>query len=334
MKTPSRLSRRTLAVTLLLLTASLPFTAGNVTAQTYPSKPIKFLVGFAAGSSTDTVARILGQHVSARLGQPVVVENKAGANGMLAAAEVARAPADGHTVLISNSSTITVNHLLYKKMQYDPAKDFAPVSLVVSAPFILAINPDKDMGAPVNNLADLMKLAKTKPGQLSFGSAGLGNLTQLTMELLNGQAGVKMIHVPYKGASLAQAALLGKEIDMEFDTPGVVPQVKAGKLRALAVSTAQRWRDLPDVPTVAEQGYAGFDTSFWLAALAPAQTPPAVIRALYEAIRSAADDPATRALLLPQGNIQMLNPEQFAARIKAETQDNADIIKRANIQLE
>ena len=303
-------------------------------AQSYPTKPIRFVVGFPAGSITDVMARILAEHVKNRLGQPVLVENKAGANGVLGATEVARAQPDGYTVLVSNSSTITVNPLLYRNLQYVPAKDFVPVVLVTAAPFVLVINPEKDLGAPVASVADLVRVAKAKAGGLSYGSAGLGNLTQLTMELFSGQAGVKMLHVPYKAASLAQAALLAREVDAVFDTVGVVPQVKAGKLRALAVSTPQRWRDLPEVPAMVEAGFPGFDMSFWLGVLVPAQTPPAVVKALFDAIKSAAEVPGVRASLLQQGDIMMLDPQQFAARIRRETDDNAATIRRAGITLE
>ena len=303
-------------------------------AQSYPTKPIRFVVGFPAGSITDVMARILAEHVKNRLGQPVLVENKAGANGVLGATEVARTQPDGYTVLVSNSSTITVNPLLYRNLQYVPAKDFVPVVLVTAAPFVLVINPQKDLRAPVASVADLVRVAKAKSGGLAYGSAGLGNLTQLTMELFAGQAGLKMLHVPYKAASLAQAALLAREVDVVFDTVAVVPQVKAGKLRALAVSTPQRWRDLPEVPALNEAGFPGFDMSFWLGVLVPAQTPPAAVRALFEAIKSAAEVPATRASLLQQGDIAMLDPQQFAARIRRETDDNAATIKRAGITLE
>jgi tripartite-type tricarboxylate transporter receptor subunit TctC len=318
----------------LLFAAGLTLLPSLAAAQAYPSRPIRLVVGFPAGSITDLMARILAEHLKTRLGQPVLVENKAGANGVLGATEVARAQPDGYTVLVSNSSTITVNPLLYRNLQYAPAKDFAPVALVTAAPFVLTINPEKDLGGPVASVADLVKLAKAKSAALSYGSAGLGNLTQLAMELFNGQSGVKLVHVPYKAASVAQAALLAREVDVMFDTVGVVPQVKAGKLKALAVSTAQRWRDLPEVPTMAESGYPGYEVSFWLGVLVPAQTPPAIVRTLHEAIKSAAEVPATRATLLQQGDLLMLDPPQFAARIRKETDDNAAVIKRAGIALE
>lgn len=301
-------------------------------AQTYPAKPIRFVVGFSPGSSIDTVARIVAEHLKTRLGQPVTVDNRTGANGMLAASELARAPADGYTVLVSNSSTITVNPLLYgKKMAYDVERDLAPVSLVVSVPFILTVNPEKDSTAKVMNVGDLVKLAKTQP--LAYGSAGVGNLTQLSMEMLATQAGVKLTHVPYKGSAPAQLALLGKEVDAAFDNPAAMQQIKAGKLRAIAVSSAQRWRDLPEVASIAEQGYAGYDISFWVGAFVPAATPPAVVKVLADAMQAAAEDPGTRELLAKQGNILALGPKDFAARIKQETAQYAEIIKRSNIEL-
>lgn len=308
----------------------MPFVAA---AQAYPAKPLRLVVGFPAGSITDNLARILAEHLKARLGQPVVVENKAGANGVVGAAEVARAAPDGTTVLVSNSSTLTVNPLLYRKIGYE-LKDFTPVTLVTAAPFILAVNPEKDFGGPVANVADLVRAAKAKPGVLSYGSAGQGNLMQLTMELFSGQAGVKLLHVPYKSGAQATTALLAREVDAVFDTPTVVSQVKAGKLRALAVSTPTRWRDLPEVPTLAEAGYPGFDASFWLGVSVPAQTPPAIVRALHEGIRSAGDVPATRAQLEKLGEVQLLDPERFAARVKRETDDNQATIARAGIVIE
>ena len=318
----------------LLCSALLCLAPSFALAQSYAAKPIRFVVGFPAGSTTDMMARILAEQVKNRFGQPVLVENKAGVNGVLGATEVARAQPDGYTVLVSNSSTITVNPLLYKNLQYAPARDFVPVVLVTAAPFVLVVNPEKDLGAPVASVADLVRVAKAKAGGLSYGSAGLGNLTQLSMELFAGQAGVKMLHVPYKAASLAQAALLAREVDAVFDTVGVVPQLKAGKLRALAVSTPQRWRDLPEVPAMVEAGFPGFEVSFWLGVLVPAQTPPAVVKALFEAIKSSAEVPAARASLLQQGDIMMLDPQQFATRIRRETDDNAATIKRAGITLE
>lgn len=328
MALPVRLLKNSLCAIALLAGA------GAALAQAYPSKPLRFVVGFAPGSSIDSVARILADHLRNKLGQPVVVENKTGANGMNAANELARAQPDGYTVLISNSSSITVNPLVYKKITYDVEKQFAPVALSVSVPFILTINPDNPNTANVNNLGDLLKLAKAKQGQLAYGSAGVGNLTQLSMELVLQAAGVQMTHVPYRGSAPAQLGLLGKEVETAFDNPAAMGQIRAGKLKAIAVSSAQRWRDLPDVPSIAEQGYPDFDISFWVGVFVPAGTPAPVINTLYTAIKSAATEPGPKALLEAQGNIQMLDPKQFAVRIKKETEQYAQIIKRANIQLD
>jgi tripartite-type tricarboxylate transporter receptor subunit TctC len=322
-------ARRALCLAAALWASAGP---GMAQAQAYPAKPIRFVVGFSPGSSIDTVARIVAEHLKTKLGQPVTVDNRTGANGMLAATELARAPADGYTVLVSNSSTITVNPLLYgKKMQYDVERDLAPVSLVVSVPFILTVNPEKDTTAKVMNVPDFVKAAKAN--SFAYGSAGIGNLTQLSMELLAQQSGMKITHVPYKGSAPAQLALLGKEVDAAFDNPAAMQQIKAGKLRAIAVSSAQRWRDLPEVPSIAEQGYPGYDISFWVGAFVPANTPPAVVKVLADAMKAATDDPATRELLARQGNILALGPKDFAARIKQETAQYAEIIKRSNIEL-
>lgn len=321
---------------LATVAAAACMVTGTASAQasSYPNKPLRFVVGFSAGSSIDTVARIIGQYVTAKTGQAVVVDNRTGANGMLAATEVARAQPDGYTVLISNSSTITVNPSLYKKMSYDVKKDFAPVNLMVSVPFILTVNPQKAPIGTAPNLKAIMDLAKAKPGVYSYGSAGAGNLTQLSYELLSGMAGVKMTHVPYRGSAPAQIAVMSGEVDSAFDNPSAVPKIKAGQMRAIAVTSAQRWHELPDVPTIAESGYPGFDISFWVGALAPSQTPPAVVKTLSDLIAGAQNDPDIKAKLEQQGNIRMLNPKAFETQIQSETAQYADIIRKAGITLD
>ncbi len=310
---------------------ALPIDAG---AQAWPAKPIRIIVGFTPGSSTDSIARSLAEHLRVKLGTPVVVENRPGANGVLAVTEVARAPADGYTLLATNSSSMTVNHQVYKKISYLPERDFAPISMIVSAPFILTINPAGERTSSVNTVADLIALARAKPGQFTYGSGGPGNLAHLGFEMINNRTGIKTTHVPYKSGVSAQLGLMGKEIDMLLDTPVTVVNVKAGKLKALAVTTARRWPDLPDVPTLMESGYAGFDVSFWLGMLAPAQTPPAVVQALYNAIRSARDDPNVMRQLQIQGNVEMTDPQTFSERIRTETTTWGEVIRRENIQLD
>lgn len=323
-----------MALATAIVSACLTAVPTPALAQSWPGKPIRFVVGFTAGSATDSVARTLAEQVRAKLGQPVTVENRPGANGMLGAGEVARAAPDGYTVLVTNSSSITVNPQLYKKAGYDPAKDFVPVTMAVSAPFIVVVNPAAERTASVNTLDDLIELARGKPDQITYGSGGKGNLAHLGFEMLNNRAGIKTTHVPYKAGVGAQLALLGKEIDVLFDTPSTVQNVKAGKLKALAVTTSRRWPDLPNVPTMTEAGVKGFDVSFWLGVLLPAQTPPQVVQALYEAMRGARDDPAAARALQVQGHIELLPPPEFAARIKAETAQWGEIIRRENIQLD
>ena len=328
----SGFSRRSLmgASLAALMSSIAPMARG----QSWPNKPIRLVTGFPPGSATDGIARVLAEQIRIKLGQTVMVENKPGANGALGAAEVARSAPDGYSLLVTNSSSITVNPQVYKKLGYLPERDFTPISMVVSAPFIMTINPANERLAGVNTVADLVALAKRKPGEITYGSGGPGNLAHLGFELINQRAGIKTTHVPYKSGVNAQLGVIGKEIDVLLDTPNTVPNVKSGKLKALAVTTAARWRDLPDVPTMIESGYAGFDVPFWLGVLAPAKTPPAVVDALYGAILGSRDDPAAVQGLLNQGTIELLDPQTFASRIRAETTQWGEVIKRENIQLD
>ncbi len=330
--TRSSSRRRLMAAALALPAAGL---TSQVRAQTpaWPAKPIRIIVGFPAGSSTDSIARVLAEHLRTKLGQPVIVENKPGANGILGVTEVARAPADGYTLLATNSSSITVNPQIYRKISYQVA-DFVPVSMVVSAPFVLTVNAAAERTASVNTVADLVALARARPGQLTYSSGGPGNLAHLGFEMINNRAGIKTTHVPYKGGVAAQIGLLGKEVDAQLDTPLAVPHVKAGRLKALAVTTAKRWPDLPTVPTLSEAGYPGFDVSFWLGMLAPAQTPPAVIQALAAAIRSVREDANAMKTLQLQGTVELNEPAAFAAQIRTEIATWGEVIRRENIQVD
>ncbi len=323
---------------MFLATSGTGFPAGTALAgepaTAYPQAPIKFVVGFSAGSTIDLVARMLGDALGTSLKQPIVVENRTGANGMLAARTVAQAAPDGYTILISNSSSITVNPLLYKDLQYDPLKDFAPVSTVVSVPFVLTVNPDNPKIKGVDDVKSLIDLARRKPDALSYGSGGNGNLMHLAGAQLATMAEVNMVHVPYRGAAPMEAGLLAREVDLGFDTLSGMPLIKAGKLRALAVSTATRWHDLPDVPALAELGYPDFDISFWVGVLAPAGTPAPVVQRLNSAIASATQDPKVRARLMQQGAPMTQTPAQFRQKIEEELQQNATLIKRADIRLE
>ncbi|QVQ24297.1 Bug family tripartite tricarboxylate transporter substrate binding protein [Achromobacter deleyi] len=303
-------------------------------AADFPNAPVKFVVGFSPGSTIDTVARIVGEALSTRMGQSFVVENKTGANGMIAARTVAQAKPDGYTILVSNSSSITVNPLLYKDLQYDPLKDFAPVTTVVSVPFILTINAENPRVAGVSDVKSLVDLARRNPNTVSYGSAGNGNLMHLAGAQLASMSDVQMLHVPYRGAAPMEAGLMSKEVDFGFDTLSGVPLIKAGKLKALAVSTAERWHDLPDVPAVAELGYPGFDISFWVGIFAPAGTPPEVVDRLNREIAAAAKDPVVRARLAAQGNPSTQSPQAFRQKIADELKQNEALIKRANIKID
>jgi tripartite-type tricarboxylate transporter receptor subunit TctC len=320
-----------LAASVFVLSTAAPLVAS---AADYPNAPVKFVVGFSPGSTIDTVARIVGEALSARMKQTFVVDNKTGANGMIAARAVAQAKPDGYTILVSNSSSITVNPLLYKDLQYDPLKDFAPVTTVMSVPFILTINAENPRVAGVTDVKSLVALAKRNPNTVSYGSAGNGNLMHLAGAQLAAMSDVQMLHVPYRGAAPMEAGLLSKEVDFGFDTLSGVPLIKAGKLRALAVSSADRWHDLPDVPAVSELGYPGFDISFWVGIFAPAGTPQAVVNRLNREIAAVTQDPDVRARLAAQGNPLTQSPQAFRQKIAEELKQNEALIKRANIKID
>lgn len=303
-------------------------------AQKYPAHPAKIMVGFSAGGPVDVVARIVADRLGNRLGQPFVVENRAGANGMIAAEGVARADADGYTILACNSSTITLNKTLFKDARYDPVKDFAPLTTVVSAPLVLVVNPENPKTADIKTVADLVAAAKAAPGALAYGSGGNGNLAHLAMELLSQKAGIKLIHVPYRGGAASEVGILAQEVLAVFDPLSAVPLVKAGKLRALAVSSAERLPSLPDVPTVAEAGYPGFDISFWVGFFMPKAVPAPILETLHREIVAAAKDPALQARLETQGIVSVLSPADYAAKITKETKELAEVVAAANIKAE
>ena len=307
--------------------------AGPAAAEDYPTKTVRLLVGFTAGSATDVIARIVAGALNAKFGQPFVVENRPGANGLLAANAVAKSKADGYTLLVTNSSAMTVNPLLYKDAQYNTLKDFVPITTVVEGHFILTTNATNPRTASVASFNDLIALAKARPGTLAYGSGGAGNLAHLGIELLSARAGISMIHVPYRAATVAQTALLAGEVDFNFDTPSSIAQIKAGKLKALAVTMPKRWSELPEVPAIAEF-FPGFDVSFWFGFFTPAGTPEAVVQSLSQEIIAATNQPAVRELLARQGGILTQSPQAFAAKIGAETAQNAEVIRRANIKID
>lgn len=324
--------RRALAALLTSLAAlALPSSGW---AQAWPSKPIRIVVPFPAGSTTDLMARAVGEQLRLKLGQPTVIENRPGANGLIGAAEVARAQPDGYTLLATNSSSITVNPQLYKKATYQAERDFTPLSMVVSAPFILVVHPTGERTTQVQTVSDLVAQARAMPDKVTYGSGGPGNLAHLTFAMLGNRAGVSMTHVPYKGAAAAQVGLMAREIDAMFDSQHGMANIKAGKVRAIAVTSSRRIADLPEVPTMAEAGYPGFEVTFWLGLLLPAGTPQPVVERLYEAVRSVRENPAALKQLENQGTVELTDPQSFATRIRGEVRAWGEVIRREKIELD
>ncbi|MEP6841515.1 MAG: tripartite tricarboxylate transporter substrate binding protein [Bradyrhizobium sp.] len=317
-----------------LLASIAMFGIANADAEGYPTKAVKLVVGFAPGGTIDVVARIVADKLGSKLGKPFVVENRSGANGILAATAVAQSEPDGYTIFVSNSSTITLNPTLFKDIKYNPERDFAPITTVISVPLILAVDTTNPQTAGIKTLADLIALAKETPGMVTYGSAGNGNITHLAFELLSQKAGIQMLHVPYRGAAAAQVGALGHEVMVVFDTLSAVQLVNTGKFRALAVSSSERLAALPDVPTIAELGYPGFDVTFWVGLFVPKATPAAIVELLNKEIVAAAVEPAVRERLELQGNVLTLSPAAFAEKIQKETRELADVVVKANIKAE
>ncbi|MCO6417444.1 tripartite tricarboxylate transporter substrate binding protein [Siccirubricoccus sp. KC 17139] len=303
-------------------------------AAAWPNRPVRLIVGYPAGGSTDICARILAEDFRTRLPQPVLVENRTGANGSLGAAFVAAAT-DGHALLVSNTSTMTVNHLLYRDTRYHPLRDLLPIATITISPFILVINPRNPRTQGVRSLAELVALARRQPGRISYASAGVGNLQHLHMEQLLAAAGAQMLHVPYRGSSLATNALVAGEVDVLLDTPTTAgPLLQAGTFLALATTGDARWRELPEVPTVKEAGYPEFSAVFWNGLVAPAGTPPELVQRLYAMMEAVAESPTARPPLLAQGDIFVLDPARFRARIAEDIERNAAAIKAAGIEMQ
>ncbi|MFT3800498.1 MAG: tripartite tricarboxylate transporter substrate binding protein [Burkholderiaceae bacterium] len=317
-----------------VLSAVLCVIAGTAAAQAYPSKPIQIVVGFPAGTVTDFVARIAAERLRQQLGQPVVVINKPGANGAIGAQEVARAPADGYTLLGTNTSSMVVNPHLYRHSGYR-LDDFRPVSVMTSAPLMLTVNADSERTGAFRTVADLVDYARARPDDLSYAAAGPGNITGLTFRILANAAGIEVREVQYKSATASQLAVLAKEVDAFIDTPQALPNIRAGKLTALAVTSSRRWSELPDVPTMAEAGYPQIDVTFWLALFAPASTPSDVVERLHGALRSLADDAGLARQLSAHGAIEVdTEPVGFAERIRRESALWAETVRRENIRLD
>ncbi|HEX2548119.1 MAG TPA: tripartite tricarboxylate transporter substrate binding protein [Ramlibacter sp.] len=303
---------------------------GPAQAQDFPNKPIKLIAPFAAGASTDFLARTVAQSMSKDLGQPVVVENKPGAGGALAAEQVARSAPDGYTFLLTSAGIVTMNQHIYPKLPYDPIKDFAPLTIGVRMPIVAVVHPS----VPAKNVQELLAYAKANPGKLTYGSAGTGTSQHLAGELFKSMANVDLLHVPYRGGGPAMNDLLAGQIHMMFvQVPSGLPQVKAGKVRAIAVGSDKRDPKMPDVPTVNEAGVKGYNSDTWYGFVMPAGVPAPVAQKLHASIVKALKENEQK--LSEQGfNVDGGSPKEMADTINVEARKWGAVIKAANIKPE
>jgi tripartite-type tricarboxylate transporter receptor subunit TctC len=299
-------------------------------AQTYPSKPVRFVVPLAPGGGSDLVARTVAMKLTEALGQPVVIDNRAGAAGSIGADIAAKSPPDGHTLFLGSNGPLAINPSLYAKLPYDASRDFAPVSLVTVMPFVLVVHPT----LPVKSVKELIALAKSRPGQLNYGSPGNGSTTHLANELLKSMTGMQIAHVPYKGVAPAATDLISGNIQMmSGDLSTLVPHVRSGRMRPLAVTSARRSELLPELPTVAEAGVPGYEAIGWFGVLVPAGTPAAIVERLNGAmLKGLAAPDARQRLSAFGGDVAAGSPEQFAAHIRTEAAKWGKLIKAIGLK--
>jgi len=313
-------SRRTVCALTLALFSTLASAA-------FPDKPLRLIVPFPAGGAADLMARSMAQRLGTELGQPIVIDNRAGAGGQTAAEAAAKSPPDGHTLFFATMGTQAINPALYRKLRYDPLKDFAPISLTHITPRVLVVGPS----LPAKDIAELIALAKRKPGALTYGSAGNGSSSHLSGALFETLAGVDMMHVPYKGSAPLLTDILAGRVDMTFDSYTVYEtHIQAGKVRPLGVTSKLRMKALAQVPTIAEAGLTGYDVSNWLGVLAPAGTPKEVIATLHAALGRAMANAELRQQLQALGIEPTFGtPEEFAALMRTELTRWAEIVKKS-----
>ncbi|MDR2327129.1 MAG: tripartite tricarboxylate transporter substrate binding protein [Acidovorax sp.] len=316
----------------LLAAAATLAVAGTATAQgAFPSKPINIIVPFSAGGTTDILARIVGLYLGEELGQPVIIDNRPGAGGNIGGLAASRATPDGYTLFLGTVGTHAINAALYTKMPFDPIKDFAPLTRVATVPNLLVANPAQ----PFKNVKELIAYAKANPGKVNFGSSGSGSSVHLSGELFKSMAHVDMVHVPYKGSAPAMSDLLGNQISIMFDNmPSAIQHVRSGKLRPLAVTTAKRSRELPDVPTIAEAGVPGYEATSWFGMWAPVKTPIEVQQKLHAALAKVLKNPAVIKKIEDQGGDVVLDTQaQFDAYIKTEAAKWGKVVKESGAQV-
>lgn len=314
-----------------LLVTALACTALPAPAE-YPDKPVKIIVPYPPAGTTDILARLIAQRLAERMKQPFVIENRPGAGGAIGSVAVAKSPADGYTLLMGTVNSHGINSALFKSLPYDAVKDFAPITIVGNTPNVLAVNP----GVPANNLAELLALARAKPGSLNFGSTSQGGSPHMSGELLKLMTGVDIAHIPYKGAGPMLIDLIGGQVQMGFDNlPSSIGHIRSGKLRAIAVTSAKRFPGTPEIPTMAESGVPGYEVSAWFGLLAPAGTPKPVIDALYANIADILKQPEVVKQLFdlgaePGGN----TPEAYARQIATDVEKWKKVVAATGVRAE
>jgi tripartite-type tricarboxylate transporter receptor subunit TctC len=324
------LRRSALRAALALMLSGASF-ASALAQVAYPNKPVRIIVPSTPAGVLDNVARTLALRLPDHLGQPIVIENKGGAGGNIGAEAAARSPADGYTLFIGFNATHGANQALFGKLSYDPVADFVPISLLAAVPNIVSVHPS----VPVNSLVELVALAKAKPGKLSYASSGNGTSTHLAAEMFKATAGIDMVHVPYKGSAPAVADVIAGQVPVIVDSvASSAAQVKAGKLKALATTSPSRLAVLPELPTVAESGYPGFQSTAWVGLLAPAGTPKAIIDQIHAAVVKVMALPETRERMAGFGaEITTSTPEEFASHIRSEMSKLGKVVRDANIKV-
>jgi tripartite-type tricarboxylate transporter receptor subunit TctC len=334
---PNFKPNRRLALAGIALTATV-FIAMPASAQSsWPNKPVRIVVPFAPGGTTDILARAVAPELAKAFGQPFVVDNRAGAGGNVGADLVAKAPADGYTLLMGTVGTHGINKSIYAKMPFDPQKDFAPITLVAGVPNVMVMNAEKAAQLGINSVADFVKYAKANPGKLSMASSGNGTSIHLAGELFKSKNGIFMTHIPYRGSGPALLDMIGGNVDVMFDNlPSAMPQIKGGKLKAFAVTSAERSAAMPELPTVEEAGkLKGFEASSWFGLLAPAGTPPEIVSRIQQEVAKALATPAIKEKMLAQGAIPSGNtPQQFAQLIDSEIAKWAQVVKASGAKVD